>query len=159
MPVGVMITENPDDDKNPVIQALADSAVILSSQPAAISNLHLADAVGNQDARDKNAIVNQQMVGQLAISIAGKAIQRIQSNDPLTAQSVQEVLTGSTVAASIAGLKSSIDHHHHPGERWIIPNPIPAGQTVYAEAPLYLSYDNENGTENFRYEIQRMRER
>jgi hypothetical protein len=152
----VDIRENPDDN-NAIIESVADSSIAVAAQPSAISNLQFSNVVSGQDIRAKNAILNQQMIGQLSISIAGKTIQKIQADDPLLMKSAQEVLTGNTLSEPIASVKAPIVGPPLPPDvvpiKTVMPNPIPAGVDVYVEIPLYLAYDNEDGTENFTYTI------
>jgi hypothetical protein len=154
MPVEINVTEDSGSESESVVieagslNSLATDAI----QPAMVSNVSSSNVVSNINRSTQNAVSNQFAVSQLSVSIVGKALSLIGTVQPMEAKSAQNVLSGSSLAESIASLKAATekldpsnhahDHREHIIE--VIPDPIPSG-LVYANMPLFLAYDNPDG--------------
>lgn len=165
MPVEVIVSEG-GSQENIIIEAGNNNTLaVQSTRPAALSLLNASNTVENSDRISKNAVSNQQSIDQLSLSILGKALNLITDLGPKEAKAAQVTLTGSTLAEDIASLKATTADANsnsggvtpltpiYPPIHHVVPDPIPGGQTVYANMPLYLVYDNPNGTDNLTYTV------
>jgi hypothetical protein len=159
MPVEINVTEElmGEGERIVIETGSLNSLAVHATQPATVSNVSSANVISNINRSTQNAVSNQFAVNRLSLSIMGKAQSLIGSLQPMEAKSAQGALTGNVLAESIASLKAateglnSPDHTHHDGNRRyvveVMPNPIPSG-LVYANMPLFLSYDNPDGVKN-----------
>ena len=85
----------------------------ITDQPAILSNLALANVIANVNLSQQNAIANQQALNELGISIVGKTVNLITNLGPLEAKSAEELLTGNSLAETIADLKATLAAFGH----------------------------------------------
>lgn len=67
----------------------------------------------------QNAVANQQALNQLGMAILGKAVNVVSNLGPLEAKSAEEVLSGNTMAETIADLKAATANLNQTA--WTIP--------------------------------------
>jgi hypothetical protein len=158
MPVTVDVFDDRPLPRPEVLSAIIEAgatgtAVTLAAEPAMLSNIAFGNSSANTNLAAQNAVANQQALNEVGVSALGKAVAMIVQSGPLNTASVTELMTGDTVAEEIADLKAALT-----GLNPAIPNtnlfPIPlppAPQTIYANAPLYLVYDNDHGAENLHW--------
>lgn len=90
-----------------IVEQVAISALkSISEQPAMLSNLAYSNSVTNNNIAAQNAVANQQALNELGISVLGKTVNVISNLGPVEAKAAQEILTGNSVAETIADLKA-----------------------------------------------------
>ena len=161
MPVSVDVFEDVPfpvpASSNGIIEAGATgSAVSSGGEPAMLSNIAYGNSTANTNLSAQNAAANQQALNEVGVSALGKAVAMVIQASPLNAASANGLLSGDSVAEEVADLKAAIIGLNPtvPISR-LFPIPLPpAPETIYANAPLYLVYDNDDGPENLHWRVQ-----
>jgi hypothetical protein len=108
-----MPDDNTTDSSNSLPESIIQSIAIgnaksIGEQPAMLSNLAYSNVVANTNLSQQNAVANQQAMNELGISIVGKTVNSLTNLGPLEARSAVDVLTGNSLAETIADLKATI---------------------------------------------------
>jgi hypothetical protein len=119
-----------------VIEAGAIASVVVNA-PSGLANLGASNTVVNNNQASQNALSNQQAISKIGLAAISKAVQMVSTITPQQAQASRQILTDNSVAQSVIV----------PVPPLPIPRVLPSG-TVYANAPLYLVYDNDLGFAN-----------
>lgn len=93
-----------------------------AGQPARLANLSQANVLANTNRGAQNAVANQQAHAQLALSVLGKTVNRVQNLGPLEGRSSTDVLTDNATADAIASLRGVLQAFSGGGSG---PAPIP----------------------------------
>ena len=94
----------PDDIRESI--AIANVKTV-AEQPAILSNLSFANLLANVNLSQQNAVANQQAMNQVALTVTGKAVNRIADLSPMEAVAVVKLDTGNDLAQQISDLKAA----------------------------------------------------
>jgi hypothetical protein len=89
----------------------------VAEQPAMLSNLAFANLTANNNLSQQNAVSNQQAMNQLTLTVTGKTVNRISDLSPAEASAIQEIQSGSDLAAQLAGLRAAVNPNGQKKEK------------------------------------------
>lgn len=92
----------------PQTDASVPNAEVIASQPAMLSNLLFANLVANINLSQQNAVATQQALNELGLAILAKSVNLISNLSPEEARSDEELLTGNSLAETLADLKATL---------------------------------------------------
>ncbi|MBI2517098.1 MAG: hypothetical protein HYV95_09290 [Opitutae bacterium] len=90
-------------------------------QPSRLVNLNYANFISNTNLGAQNAVANQQAHAQLAVSILGKASNKVANLSPIEGRASVDVLTDNAVADDIASLRAVTEAFSGGGGRPVNP--------------------------------------
>ena len=88
--------------------ASVPNAEVIASQPAMLSNLLFANLVANINLSQQNAVAAQQALNELGLAILAKSVNLISNLSPEEARSDVALLTGNSLAETLADLKATL---------------------------------------------------
>ena len=141
-----ILNGNPNNPLDVVIEAGAIASVVVNS-PSGLANLGASNTVVNNNQASQNALSNQQAISKIGLAAISKAVQMVSTMTPQQARASQQILTDNSVAQSVIVPVPVPPVPVPPVPPLPIPDVLPSG-TVYANAPLYLVYNNNEGFAN-----------